>query len=131
MIRCISQDKTARKFRVSLFQVGIIDPVLNHGIVIVTFFPVHPLDTISGLNNGYICGDDGMPLYAFKIPSTGHNFAKSPGDHPWRSCDKTEEYKPHLLRTWIETRFVAEDGTIIFTPPYLCNFNRLNFSGPI
>ena len=84
----------------------------------------------AGLNNVYISRDDGMTLHAFKIPFRGHNFAKSPRGPSVEELQQTvydimEDYEPHLLRTWVETRFEAEGWTIIFNPPYLCNFQPI------
>ena len=57
-------------------------------------------------------------MYAFKIPTRGHNSAKKsprgPSAEELRQTvhDTIEDYKPHLVRTWIETQFEAEGWTI-------------------
>ena len=84
----------------------------------------------AGLNKVYVCLDGGIPLHAFKIPTKGHNFAKSPRGPSTEELRQTvydtmEDHEPHLLQTWIETRFEAEGWTIIITSPYLCNFQPI------
>ena len=47
-------------------------------------------------------------------------------DRPQKAVfDAMENYDPHLLQTWLENRFKDEEWTVIFTPPFLCNFQPI------
>ena len=68
-----------------------------------------------------------MMTCSLNIPSRGCNFARAPRGRSTEELrqavfDTMEYYEPHLLQTWLENRFKDEGWTVIFTPPYLCNF---------
>lgn len=84
----------------------------------------------AGLSNVVVHRDDGKPLHHFKVPARGSDFAKAPKGPSTEELrqavfDTMEDINPDLLRTWIEARFEEEGWTIIFTPPYLCNFQPI------
>ena len=85
----------------------------------------------AGLYKVYVCRDDGMPLHAVKISTRGQNLPNLPGDRQQRSSDRmsTTQWKimnpicyEHGLRQGLK---LNEGWTIIFTPPYLCNFQLI------
>ena len=84
----------------------------------------------AGLRRVYVCRDDDMPLHSFNIPSRGCNFARAPRGPSTEELrqavfDTMEDYEPHLLQTWLENRLKDEGWTVIFTPPYLYNFQPM------
>ena len=68
-------------------------------------------------------------LLQFEVPRHG-GFPNSPAGPSLRELqeavhDILADYKPRDLLTWVECRFAELGWEVIFTPPYMCNFQPI------